>query len=103
ALAVTSSQRSATLPTIPTLAEAGVEGIEGSAWIGFVIGSKVPADIQKKLSDSLRAALQDPGVTQKLKTQFMDPVGNSPEAFKTYMEEELKRWKPIITKLGIQQ
>lgn len=103
ALAVTSSQRSATLPSIPTLAEAGVEGIEGSAWIGFVIGSKVPAEIQKKISDSLREALQDPGVAQKLKTQFMDPVGNSPEAFKAYMDDELKRWKPIITKLGIQQ
>lgn len=103
ALAVTSSQRSATLPSIPTLAEAGVQGIEGSAWIGFVIGSKVPAEIQKKISDSLREALQDPGVAQKLKTQFMDPVGNSPEEFKTYMDEELKRWKPIITKLGIQQ
>ncbi len=103
ALAVTSSQRSATLPSIPTLAEAGVEDIEGSAWIGFVIGSKVPADIQKKISDSLRQALQDPDVAQKLKTQFMDPVGNSPEAFKAYMDDELKRWKPIITKLGIQQ
>ncbi|PTN50561.1 ABC transporter substrate-binding protein, partial [Achromobacter xylosoxidans] len=50
ALAVTSSKRSALLPDIPTLAEVGVPGIEGSAWIGFVISSKVPADIQKKLS-----------------------------------------------------
>lgn len=103
ALAVTSSQRSETLPDIPTLAEAGVEGIEGSAWIGFVIGANVPADIQKKLSDSLREAIRHPDVAQKLKTQFMDPVGNSPEAFKAYMDEELKRWKPLITQLGIQQ
>src|SRR5690606_23022443 len=62
ALAVTSSERSPLLPEIPTLAEVGVPGIEGSAWIGFVISSKVPADIQAKLADALIQALKDPGV-----------------------------------------
>lgn len=101
ALAVTSSRRSALLPDIPTLAEVGVPGIEGSAWIGFVIGSKVPAPIQKTLSDALIAALQDPTVRGRLQTLYMDPVGGTPAEFRTYMDEELKRWGPLIRKLNL--
>ncbi|KNY11730.1 ABC transporter substrate-binding protein [Achromobacter piechaudii] len=101
ALAVTSSKRSALLPDIPTLAEVGVPGIEGSAWIGFVVSSKVPAEIQKKLSDALIQAIRDPEVTKRLQAQFMDPVGSTPAEFRAYMDEELRRWEPIIKKLGI--
>lgn len=101
ALAVTSSKRSTLLPEIPTLAEVGVPGIEGSAWIGFVISSKVPADIQKKLSDALIQAIRDPEVIKRLQAQFMDPVGSTPAEFRAYMDDELKRWEPLITKLGI--
>lgn len=101
ALAVTSSKRSALLPEIPTLAEAGVQGIEGSAWIGFVISSKAPADIQKKLSDALIQAIRDPEVAKRLQAQFMDPVGDTPAQFRAYMDDELQRWSPIIKKLGI--
>lgn len=101
ALAVTSSKRSALLPDIPTLAEVGVPGIEGSAWIGFVVSSKVPADIQKKLSDALIQAILDPEVAKRLQAQYMDPVGSTPAEFRAYMDEELKRWEPLIKKLGI--
>ena len=94
ALAVTSSKRSALLPEIPTLAEAGVQGIEGSAWIGFVISSKAPADIQKKLSDALIQAIRDPEVAKRLQAQFMDPVGDTPAQFRAYMDDELQRWSP---------
>ncbi|CAP40843.1 Bug family tripartite tricarboxylate transporter substrate binding protein [Bordetella petrii] len=101
ALAVTSSKRSALLPDIPTLAEVGVKGIEGSAWIGFVVSSKVPADVQKKLSDALIRAIHDPAVQQRLQAQYMDPVGNTPAEFRAYMDDELRRWKPLIGQLGI--
>lgn len=101
ALAVTSSERSPLLPEIPTLAEVGVPGIEGSAWIGFVISSKVPADIQAKLADALIQALKDPGVVQKLANSHMQAVGNTPAEFRAYMDDELKRWGPLIRDLGI--
>ncbi|NRF50297.1 tripartite tricarboxylate transporter substrate binding protein, partial [Pseudomonas stutzeri] len=101
ALAVTSSKRSALLPDIPTLAEVGVKGIEGSAWIGFVVSSKVPADVQKKLSDALIQAIHDPAVQQRLQAQYMDPVGDTPAEFRAYMDDELQRWKPLIGQLGI--
>jgi len=101
ALAVTSSKRSALLPDIPTLGEAGVPGIEGSAWIGFVAPAKVPAEIQKRLSDALIAALKDPDVARKLQAQYMEPAATTPQAFRRYMDDELQRWAPLIKKLGL--
>ncbi len=103
ALAVTSAERSPLLPEIPTLAEVGVEGIEGSAWIGFVISSKVDEDIQEQLSDALIEALHDEAVVNKLADSHMQAVGNSPEEFRAYMDEELERWGPLIENLGITQ
>lgn len=101
ALAVTSGKRSPLLPEIPTFAEKGVPDIEGSAWIGFVMPSGTPEDIRKKLSDALIQAIKDPGVVQKLATGYMEAVGSTPEEFRTYMQEDLNRWAPLIKKLGI--
>ena len=101
ALAVTSSKRSSLLPDIPTLAEVGVPGIEGSAWIGFVISSRTPPEIQKKLADALIEAMRDPGVQSRLRANFMDPVGSTPAEFRSYMDAELKRWSPLIRQLNL--
>jgi len=101
ALAIVANQRSALLPDVPTLAEVGLPGIEGSGWIGFVISSQVPADVQKTLSDALIQALHTPTVRQRLQTQYMEPVGNTPAQFRAYMDDELRRWKPLIEQLGL--
>jgi tripartite-type tricarboxylate transporter receptor subunit TctC len=101
ALAVTFPKRSPLLPDVPTLSESSVPGVEGSAWAGFVISSKVPADIRKKLSDALIQAIHDPAVSQKLTVMYMDPVGSTPAQFSDYMHQELNRWGPLIKKLGL--
>ncbi len=101
ALAQTSATRSASLPDIPTVSEAGAPGIEGAAWSGFVISSKVPIEIRNTLTDALLTALKDPVVEKKLKDQYMDPIPSTPEAFHEYMNQEKARWQPLIEKLNL--
>lgn len=101
ALAVTSAQRSASLPTIPTMAEVGYPGIEGSGWIGFVMPSSTPETIQEKLSSVLINVLHTEKVQNALRQQHMDPVGSTPAEFAQYMEEDYQRWEPLITELNI--
>src|SRR3546814_11708832 len=102
ALAVTSSKRSALLPDIPTLAEVGVPGIEGSAWIGFVVSSTVPTEIQQKLSDALIQAIHDPAVHKRLRAQYMDTVGDTPAEFRAYLEDRKSVWegKRVSVRVG---
>jgi tripartite-type tricarboxylate transporter receptor subunit TctC len=100
-LAVVSNKRVSFLPEVPTLAEQGIEGIEGSGWIGFVASSGVPDSIKQQLTDALITAIQHPDVQARLKSQFMEPVGNQPAEFAQYMDEELQRWKPLIKRLNL--
>ena len=38
---------------------------------------------------------------EKLKPQFMVPVGNTPAQFRAVLKEEHDRWAPIIAESGI--
>ncbi len=98
---VTSGKRVSFLPDVPTLAELGQPGIEGSGWIGFVAPSGIPEDIKHKLTDTLIAAIHHPDVQARLKSQFMEPVGNQPAEFAKYMDDELNRWVPLIKRLNL--
>lgn len=101
ALAQTTAERVSALPDIPTVSEAGVPGIEGSAWSGFVISSKVDKTIQDKLAKALVEALNDAAVKEKLQAQYMDPIPGTPEQFREYMQQEKARWQPLIEKLEL--
>src|SRR5690606_25993375 len=101
ALAVVYSERVSFLPDTPTVAELGFEGIEGSGWIGFVAPAGIPDDIRNKLADALIKAINHPDVQARLHSQFMEPVGNQPEEFAGYMDEELQRWAPLIKRLNL--
>lgn len=100
-LAQTTAERVSALPDIPTVSEAGVPGIEGAAWSGFIISSKVDQSIQDKLSKALVDALNHPEVKEKLQSQYMDPIPGTPAQFKHYMQQEKARWQPLIEKLDL--
>ncbi|CAM3896184.1 Bug family tripartite tricarboxylate transporter substrate binding protein [Bordetella tumulicola] len=101
ALAVVSKERMSFLPDTATIEELGVPGIEGSAWIGFVAPAGIPADIKGKLVSALTEAIKTPTVQERLKNQFMEPAADGPEAFDKYMDDELKRWEPLIKRLNL--
>jgi tripartite-type tricarboxylate transporter receptor subunit TctC len=95
ALAVSTAQRYPGLD-LPTFKEVGIPDVEATAWIGIVVPVAVPAAIQQKIHKEVVAALQDKSVADKLRSQFMEPIGNSPKEFTDFMQSELKRWAPII-------
>jgi tripartite-type tricarboxylate transporter receptor subunit TctC len=100
ALAVTTAERSVFMPDVPTFREAGIPDIEATAWIGIVVPARTPQAIVDRLNREIVAILKDPQTVEKLRAVYMDPVGNSPQAFAAFMQEELKRWKPVIARSG---
>lgn len=101
AIAAVSSKRLGFLPDVPTVAELGYPGVEGSGWIGFVAPKGIDAAIQARLHDALVKALNAPEVRQRLETMYMESAPTTPEEFGRYMDDELKRWKPLIERLNI--
>ena len=100
-LAVTTAKRSAFFPDVPTLIEKGFDGIEADSWTGFVAPPGIDASILAKLNAEVKAALADPNVIEKLRAQYIEPVGTSAEAFAAMLDTERKRWGPVIQAAGL--
>lgn len=100
ALAVTSAQRFPLLPDLPTVAESGLPGFESIAWNGILVPAGTPRDIIDRLNREIDAALKQPDVKTRLNNAGLEVAGGTPEAFKTLMASEAKKWSEIIRKTG---
>jgi tripartite-type tricarboxylate transporter receptor subunit TctC len=99
-LAVSLPRRSAYLPDVPTLKESGVD-VEADTWQGLIApGGTSPAMVDK-INKDIVAAITSPAVKEKLATQLMEPVGNSPAQFRAVIEAEKARWAPIVKDAGV--
>jgi tripartite-type tricarboxylate transporter receptor subunit TctC len=94
-LAVTLPKRSPFLPDIPTLKEAGVD-VEADTWMGLIAPGDTPPALIDAIQRDVAEAIASPAVREKLATQYMEPVGNSPAAFRKVIDGEIARWAPII-------
>ncbi len=96
ALAVTGDKRSSVLPDVPTLAEAGVKDVDVYSWQAAAAPKGLPKDVRDKLASAIVAVLNEPQVRQSLTDQGFEVVGNTPEQFDRFLQQELARWKTVI-------
>ena len=101
ALAVASSTRTARLPDLPTLAEAGVPGVEITGWIAVVVPRGTPTPIVNTLHKDIAVILQMPDVKQRLIATGADPVGSTPEQFRSFLKSETSKWAKVIKDAGL--
>ncbi len=101
ALAVGSSTRTPLLPELPTVAESGVPGFEASSWFGIVAPAATPREIVARLHATLVKTIGDKEVSQRLQSQGMEPVLNTPEQFAERIKTDLPRWGKLIRAAGI--
>lgn len=94
-LAVTLPKHSAYLPDIPTLKESGID-VEADTWNGLIAPGGTPPKLLDEIQRDIAEALQAKDVRDKLATQYMEPVGNSPAEFRKVIDSEIARWAPVI-------
>jgi len=99
-LAVASKKRMATLPNVPTMAESGLADFEVSSWNGLFAPAKTPPHIVAALYNASIKALQSQDIKDKMEAQGAEPVGNSPEEFKSFVKAEIDKWEQVIIKSG---
>lgn len=100
ALAVTSLRRSSALPEVPTLDELGWGGFNVTSWWGLVAPKGTPPEVIRTLNAQVNQGLQTPAVREALAKLGADPLGGSPEQFSTHIQQELQRWKKVVTESG---
>jgi len=103
ALAVTSSHRSALLPNVPTVAESGLKDYEVSAWFALFAPAKTPEVAQQRLGKELSAVMQTPEIKQRLHDMGADPDERSNAQFKSYVQQEARKYEVVIKTAGLSQ
>jgi tripartite-type tricarboxylate transporter receptor subunit TctC len=102
ALAVTSKERSPVAPTVPTISESGYPGFDALAWHGILAPANTPPAIIKKLNTEIVEALKDPETKSLLEKQAMQTVGSSPEAFASFIKQDIAIWKEVADQAKIE-
>jgi tripartite-type tricarboxylate transporter receptor subunit TctC len=101
AIAVSTIKRSSILPNIPTIAESGVPGFDFSLWFGIWAPTGVPQPIISKISQSIKAAGNDPGVKQKLAGLGNEPMEMDPAQFAKFVRSEIEVGAKVLQAAGI--
>ena len=102
ALAVTSKERSPVAPQVPTISESGYPGFDAIAWHGILAPANTPPAIVQKLNAEIVAALKNPETRALLEKQAMQTVGNSPDAFASFIREDIAVWKAVAEQANVE-
>ena len=100
ALAVTTAQRSASVPELPTVAEAGVPGFESITWHGVVVPAATPAPIVQRLNQEINEVLKQKDLRERLATLGAEVAGGSPQDFAAYIAREIPKWAKLVKDSG---
>ncbi|WP_293407742.1 tripartite tricarboxylate transporter substrate binding protein [Polaromonas sp.] len=100
-IAVSSAQRSRSLPDVPTFMESGVPDFEVNSWVGLLAPAKTPRAIIDKLNTELNAVLNDPETRDKLNVMGIAATPGAPEKFGDEMKRDLQRYGPVVKAAGI--
>ncbi len=101
ALAITSAQRSNTLPEVPTMAEAGVKNFEVVGFYGILAPAKTPRDVVARLSEAFRSAIESPEVNSRMVQLGADPAYLGSDAFGVFLKAESERWAKVVKAAGV--
>jgi len=100
AIATTGAKRDPTLPDLPTIAESGVPGYESGVWFGLMVPAATPKDVINKLNAAAVQATKQPEFIKRMHDLGYNIIPGSPEDMANMIQEELKRWGPIVKKSG---
>ena len=101
ALAVTSPQRSPSLPDVPTVREAGLPAMETVAWFGIQAPARTPRPVLDRLATAIRAVVEDPKNRPRIAEQGAEGVGDSPAEFQQLITAEIARWSAVIERAKV--
>lgn len=103
ALAVTTSERIATLKDTPTFAEFGYPDVDSTTW-GWLAGPpNMPADIVRRLNAAVRALVGTPDMRQRFADESMLTKDLDAAALTAFLGNELKRWTALVEEAGLRE
>ena len=100
-LGATSSERTGDLSEVPTLAEQGYPAVQSMAWNGLLAPTGTPESVIERINADVNALLIEPSVRETLHRQGLLPGGGTPSEFAAMVEQESRKWGPVISEAKI--
>jgi len=94
-LAVTTAKRSAALPDLPAIGEI-LPGYESDFWFGMWAPAGTPKAVVSTLNHAIGRILKQPDVLERLRTDSLEAVGSTPEAFARTIARDIATWKKVV-------
>ena len=99
-IGVTSSQRVKDYPNVPAIAET-VPGYEIEGWVGIFAPRDLKADVVDSVSASLKKAISEPAIAQKLRDISGEVTFLDPAASRKFMQDDHERIIKVVRAANI--
>jgi len=101
-LAVSASARPDSLKSLPSLAEGGLPKVESLAWNGLVGPASLPDAAVTRINADVNDLLaHDAALRDAMAKNGLTIVGGSAADFRRFIDADVARWGPVITRLGV--
>ncbi|MDT3684154.1 MAG: tripartite tricarboxylate transporter substrate binding protein [Pseudorhodoplanes sp.] len=100
-LALSSKERSPLAKDLPTVAESGFPDFNILTWNGLMAPSDTPKPIVDKIAGVVAAAIKDPKFSARLSEFGVDPLGSSPEEYRTMLAKDVATWADVVNIAGV--
>lgn len=101
ALAVMNDKRQEAFPDVPTLKEATGSDWTMSTWFALVGPDGLPEDVSETLLQASEKVFEGEKFQSFMAERGYVPVGEKPEAFKAFMEQQSQQLSGLIDELGL--
>jgi tripartite-type tricarboxylate transporter receptor subunit TctC len=95
-LAVTSGQRSPSMPDMPTMIEAGVPGFDITSWQAAWAPAGTPRAVIDRLSAWFNQSLSSEDVKKVMAQTWQDPFPGNPESLARLQASEMDKWGKLV-------
>jgi tripartite-type tricarboxylate transporter receptor subunit TctC len=87
---------------VPTIAESGYPGFDAIAWHGIMAPARTPRPIIDRLNAEIVKAVKDADTVKLIQAQAIQPVGNSPEEFTSFIKQDIAMWKDVAAQAKVE-
>jgi tripartite-type tricarboxylate transporter receptor subunit TctC len=98
-IAVTGPKRLTAAPDIPTMTEV-LPGFVVVGWYGVAGPAKMPKPLLTKIHADIAAYVKSPEFGKVAEVNGSEAVTNSPEEFRVFMLDDMKKWADVVKRSG---
>jgi tripartite-type tricarboxylate transporter receptor subunit TctC len=99
--AISTAQRSSTLPELPTAAELGFAGFDIATVIGLQAPAGTPREIVARLQSAVAKALRERDVAERMANLAMELRESGTEHYARFVKEDLERYAAAVKTAGV--